>query len=148
MSKVVRFPLQYALRVLRGLAQNPCMSSLRIRWSRAARTGVRGKLILTRLQSITTGPYGISSSSTVHGYAQSVAPLAMSPPNCQALAAHRDLLRAQLDDPDAVRSIRAAIRDEAVEEQAESVQAGELDLAIGGDGMALVAPTMRTDLLD
>jgi hypothetical protein len=64
------------------------------------------------------------------------------------LAAHKELLRGDLEDPDALRSIRAAIREEADAEQADSIQAGELDLAIGGDGLALVAPRVRTDLLD
>jgi hypothetical protein len=64
------------------------------------------------------------------------------------LAVHRDILRTQLDDPDALRELRPSIREEADSEQAESVQAGELDLAVGGDGLALVGPHLRTDLLD
>jgi hypothetical protein len=64
------------------------------------------------------------------------------------LAVHRDLLRAELDDPDILKSRRADIAEEADHEQAETVQAGELDLAIGGDGLALLAPALRTDLLE
>jgi hypothetical protein len=64
------------------------------------------------------------------------------------LAVHRDLLSGALDDPDFLRARRAAIREHAAQEQVESVQAGELDLAVGPDGFALLAPNLRTDLLD
>jgi hypothetical protein len=64
------------------------------------------------------------------------------------LAVHRGLLSGPLDDPDFLRTHRGPIHEEATFEQLESVQAGELDLAVGPDGFALLAPNVRTDLLD
>lgn len=62
------------------------------------------------------------------------------------LAVHRHLLAADLEDPDDIRKRRSVIADEADEEQASAVQAGDLDLAIGGDGLALLAPAARSSI--
>jgi hypothetical protein len=70
------------------------------------------------------------------------------PGSDMSLAIHRDLLAADLEDPDDLRRRRSWIAEEAEEEQASSVQAGELDLSVGGDGFALLVPHLRTDLLD